>query len=116
MVLKLNFFWMLGVSLMLLACNNDSSSFDRPEEINASTPVSIEKAKSLYSMHCASCHGENGKLGLADAADLSKSTIDTSAVEKMISKGNDKGMIPYEDILSSNEIKGVAMFVLTLRK
>jgi hypothetical protein len=53
---------------------------------------------------------------MAEAADLSTSSIPLTDVEQMIEKGNDKGMIPYEGILSKGEVKGVAKYVLTLRK
>jgi hypothetical protein len=37
-------------------------------------------------------------------------------VEKIIRKGNDKGMMHYEDMLSTPEIKGLVKFVQNLRK
>jgi mono/diheme cytochrome c family protein len=114
MVLKIATF--VFASSLLLACNNSGNKFSTSEKTNSQQEIDADQAKGLYSIHCASCHGENGKLGMAEAADLSTSSIPLTDVEQMIEKGNDKGMIPYEGILSKGEVKGVAKYVLTLRK
>jgi mono/diheme cytochrome c family protein len=101
---------------LFVSCSNHERGFEKRNNKNSSLEIDAAEAKIVYSMQCASCHGENGKLKFADAADLSVSKLPLDEVKQMIETGNDKGMIPYTDILSPGEIKGVSKFVLTLRK
>lgn len=104
----------LFCSLFLAGCGNDT-----PEETTkpvSNEPISLEEARAVYTLNCASCHGPDGTLKASNAADLSISTIDDKKIEQTIRKGNDKGMMPYEEMLTTPEIKGLVKFVQTLRK
>ena len=80
-------------------------------------PFSREDAKNLYILHCESCHGIDGTKKFADAADLSKSTLTDTQIRQMILDGNDKGMMPYKDIITSEEERAALIeFVKSLRK
>lgn len=79
-------------------------------------PISLEDARAVYTLNCASCHGPDGTLKASNAADLSISKMDEKTIEHTIRKGNDKGMMPYEEMLSTPEIKGLVKFVQNLRK
>ncbi len=99
---------------MLSSCGEDPKSktvrWDETETQQAVDPMST------YMINCSSCHGEDGKLGASQAADLSKSTINDKEILEMINKGNDKGMMPYEDVISLEERKALVPFVKALRK
>ena len=75
-----------------------------------------EKAASLYSMHCAQCHGEDGKLGASGAKDLSQSRLSDAAILQIIKKGKN-AMPPMEALLENAEnIELVAQHIKGLRK
>ncbi|WP_186280131.1 c-type cytochrome [Fluviicola chungangensis] len=115
MVLKTRIGILLSVCLLSTACGET----EKPEKISepvSNEPISLEDARAVYTLNCASCHGPDGTLKASNAKDLSISTLDEKAIEKMIRKGNDKGMMPYEDMLSTPEIKGLVKFVQNLRK
>nr|WP_294858941.1 cytochrome c [uncultured Fluviicola sp.] len=114
MVLK-NSILILSSVLLLVGCGET----EKPEEETkpvSNEPISLEDARAVYTLNCASCHGPDGTLQASNAKDLSVSKLNESEVEEMIRKGNDKGMMPYEDMLSTAEIKGVVKFVQNLRK
>lgn len=114
MVLK-NSLLALSSILVLAACGENEKPEEQPKAIS-NEPISLEDARAVYTLNCASCHGPDGTLQASNAKDLSVSKLSEGEVEKMIRKGNDKGMMPYEDMLSTSEIKGVVKFVQNLRK
>lgn len=63
-------------------------------------------AVTFYIQKCGSCHGKDGKLGLAGAVDLSMSVLSTQQKIDVITKG--QGMMPsFVDQLSEVEIKAI---------
>lgn len=108
---------LLLLPAIVMSCGSGSSEPVRSENpIDNSEPVGLEEAKDLFVLQCASCHGMDGKLGSSGAADLSVSKMDDAAILKTIMDGNDKGMMPYRDLLTPGEADGLVVFVKTLRK
>jgi cytochrome c6 len=96
MVLKV---WFLTISLVafLFACQESPKHQD---EFSQQTPA--EQGASLYSMHCAQCHGEDGKLGASGAKDLSASKLSDAEMVKIIKQG--KGAMPsMKALLETNQ-------------
>jgi len=52
--------------------------------------------KTLYEANCKSCHGDDGKAGLAGAKDLSATALDISAMKEIILHG--KGAMPAASV------------------
>lgn len=78
-------------------------------------PSILANAKSLYTQHCATCHGDAGQGGigpnLTDEYWLHGAKI--ANVVRVITKGVPaKGMIAWEKTLSPDEINAMASFVL----
>ena len=75
-----------------------------------------EKGASLFLMHCASCHGEDGKLGASGAKDLSVSKLTDKEIENIINNG--KNAMPPMKVLLENKdnIELVIKHVKSLRK
>ncbi len=115
MVLRKNLLFISAVCFVLVSCGEEKKQIADVKPVS-NEPISLEDARAVYTLNCASCHGPDGKLQASNAKDLSVSTLDEKSVEKMIRKGNDKGMMPYEDMLSTPEIKGLVKFVQNLRK
>lgn len=103
----------IGTALALTACGG-SGKVAPVEESEDFVPAD---PKSLYILHCESCHGMEGDKGNSGAADLSASKLSDPAIKKMILNGNDKGMMPYKDIITSDqEVDLLVQYVKTLRK
>jgi mono/diheme cytochrome c family protein len=112
MVLRIVVLFTAGT--LLLSCGEEKKSktvkWDETESDAAPDP------QATYLINCSSCHGEDGKLGASQAADLSKSTLSDKEILKMINEGNDKGMMPYKDLIPEAERKALVPYVKTLRK
>ena len=94
MVLKSCLFFVLF--LLLFSCQTTT---ENSEELATQTPA--EQGASLYTMHCAQCHGEDGKLGSSGAKDLSKSVLADQQVLQIIKNG--KGAMPSMKALLETE-------------
>ncbi len=105
-----------GITGCLLLASCGETPAEGTTKPVSNEPISMEDARAVYTLNCASCHGPDGTLKASDAADLSISKMDEKTIEQTIRKGNDKGMMPYEEMLSTPEIKGLVKFVQNLRK
>jgi len=74
------------------------------------TEMAANDAKSIYETNCASCHGTDGKLGLAGAKDLSATLLDNAAIKDVIKNG--KGLMPASQ-LDDEKASIVAEYVST---
>jgi len=109
MVLRISFFSVIIV--LLSACGSGSS---KNEVIPSETPE--EKGASLYILNCASCHGEDGKLGASGAKNLTASKLNDQQIEYIIRKG--KNAMPAQEavLVTDENIKLVIEHVKLLRK
>ena len=109
MVLRSSFF--VASILLLTACGSSGSKNDA---LPSESPE--EKGENLYILNCASCNGEDGKLGSSGAKDLSVSKLNDKQIEQIIRKGKN-AMPSQEAILETDEnIKLVIEHVKSLRK
>ena len=99
----------LVAAMAIFACvQSDKQAGD-----STATTVSGANGKEVYSLYCAACHGEDGKLMMNEASDLSISKLSLDERIALIQKG--KGlMVPYTDILSKEEIEAVAKYTQKL--
>jgi mono/diheme cytochrome c family protein len=111
MVLRIFMFTALFV---LVSCGNNAEE-PAVEKNVPEQPMAIEEARTVYTLNCASCHGGDGTLKASGAADLTKSEMNDAAIRQTILKGNEKGMMPYEEMLSPREVTGLVEFVKSLR-
>lgn len=111
--LKIAFF--LLVFPFFSSCTANSSG--ETSEYSESDEKPVPTGEALYVMHCESCHGTDGAKGYSGAANLAESKMSDSKIESTILHGNNKGMMPYEDLIESDEqLKSLVDFVKTLRK
>ena len=64
---------------------------------------------SLYQANCVKCHGNDGKLGLAGAKDISVSTLTTDGIKEILTHG--KGNMPAASQLNEAQIAMVTSYV-----
>jgi cytochrome c6 len=97
--------------LLFFSCQTGS---ENTKEILQQTPA--EQGASLYTMHCAQCHGEDGKLGSSGAKDLSISKLSDQKIRQLITNG--KGAMPPMKALleTDTNIQLVLSHIKALRK
>jgi mono/diheme cytochrome c family protein len=105
-------FFAIGILLFLASCGSgEVKSIENTEDVASVEP------KSLYILHCEACHGLDGKKGSSGAANLAISKFSDAEIKNVISNGNEKGMMPYKDIITNEkDLNGLVEFVKTLRK
>ena len=81
----------------------------------AEVPAAVADGQELYAKHCASCHGAEGKGGFGpDLSGEYKYGKTNMAAEESISYGRPGNMPAFEKKLSSEEIKSLADYILSL--
>lgn len=73
-----------------------------------STEVAATDGKGLFEQKCAMCHGNDGKLGLSGAKDLTATTMDITSIKEVILKGKNM-MAPVS--VSEEEATSIAEYV-----
>lgn len=92
-------------ALVIYSCGNSSNQ----------KSVEVKSAgQSLYETYCTSCHGEDGKLCVLGAKDLSLSTFSKEQMEEIITNGKNT-MTPFSNVLNKEEVGAVADYVQTLK-
>lgn len=69
----------------------------------------------FYITHCKMCHGEDGKLGLSGAKDLSESTLSDDEIREIIKNGKNS-MQGYDKYFNDQQLDEMIAFVKGLRK
>lgn len=110
MAFSCKFGWgLVLITGLLFACSENTPTVNP-------TDNHVPKGKDLYLLHCASCHGEAGDLGVSGAKNLKNSALDISDIKSILKKGKN-AMPSFEGILDSQEkIDSVANYVTTLHK
>ena len=73
MVLKHSILVLSSV-LLLAGCGEDQKTDEQFKPIS-NEPISLEDARAVYTLNCASCHGPDGTLQASNAKDLSISKL-----------------------------------------
>ena len=92
--------------IVILACANT----EKP----STSVVSAAEGEKIYKKYCILCHGSDGKLGLNGAKDITSSKLTLEERTMQVTKGKNT-MTPFEGILTSDQIKSVAMYSMTLK-
>jgi mono/diheme cytochrome c family protein len=105
---------LLGVfGLVLAGCGSDAP--DANEATGSKATVSAADAAAAYTRTCSMCHGDDGRLMLAGAPDLSVSEMSREDRIALITYG--KGtMPPQKDVLDAATIAAIADHLETLRR
>jgi mono/diheme cytochrome c family protein len=85
---------------------------------DASTDQKMIAGKTLYTAYCVSCHGADGKLGMAGAKDLTASALTMDMMTDVIAHGR-QAMPAFgknDKPLNKNQINAVALYVQSLSK
>lgn len=74
----------------------------------ADSSMAALDGKSLYEANCALCHGNDGKLGMAGALDLSKTALDVPGIREVIVNG--RGAMPPAQV-TNEQAAAIADYV-----
>lgn len=92
----------------------EMSKKQKSKALESLSETSID-GKEIFDISCSPCHGDDGKLGLMAAPDLSITHFDLAASIEIIKSG--KGaMTPFDGSLNDNQINAVAKYIETLKK
>lgn len=73
----------------------------------------VVQGKAIYAQECVKCHGDNGKKGEMNAADLTATKLTTDEISQVIKNG--KGVMPGFTQYSDAEVTAISEYVLTLK-
>lgn len=68
--------------------------------------------KEIFIDKCALCHGDNGKLGMSGAKDLSVTQLPHAGIVEIVTNGKNT-MAAYKDALTAEQIEAVASYIET---
>ena len=78
----------------------------------AGDKITANSGKEVFEQKCSLCHGNDGKLGLSGAKDLSVSQLEHSGIVEIITNGKNT-MASYKASLTSEQIEAVASYIET---
>lgn len=99
-----------GIGEML----KDSRAELRAEMMNEKGGETVS-GKDIYSINCATCHGEDGTAGISGAKDLTASTLSKEEKVEIITNGKGN-MTAYGALLDKEQIEAVTEYIETLKK
>lgn len=100
-------YFIISIGILALAsCGSDADPSDKKEK---------PSAENVYLQNCSICHGDDGKLGVSGAKDLSTSVMSMEERVSIIKNGKN-GMTPFQGMISDEEINLVAEYITSLRK
>lgn len=115
--------------MILFSCSQDNkTSCDKPDDVKvvssdtlAKTEVkTISAGEKIFVDDCVTCHGLDGKKKHSGAKDLSISILNIDEIVKIIKSaqtlGNRLHAPRFPDVLTDDQIKDVAEYIMTLRK
>lgn len=93
----------------LLACG------EPPTATAAVTGSGKPDGAQLYDMYCTLCHGEDGKLGINGAKDLTASALSREETIAIVTHGRNT-MAPFKQVLNAAQVEAVVDHVRALPK
>jgi len=99
------------IALLVASCGDSGKEgFDPPENYQS------RSGKAIFQIHCASCHGTDGKLGAAGAKDLTKSGMDSTAIVDIIRNGKNAMPRQIQYIETEEELTNTVNYIKSLQK
>lgn len=84
--------------------------YHKKKALADNSTMAANDGKALYEANCKLCHGDNGKLGMAGAKDISVSTLDLAGLKDIIIHG--KGAMPAAAV-NDEQAQAIANYVNT---
>lgn len=84
--------------------------YHKKKAIVDNSAIAANDGKALYEANCKLCHGDNGKLGMAGAKDISATVLEIDGIKEIIIHG--KGAMPAAAV-NEEQAKAIADYVNT---
>ncbi len=97
--------------LLLISCEDSGT-----QEFNPPEGYKARSGKLIYSKHCTSCHGADGKLGSGGAKDLTVSRMDSTDVVNILKKGKNGMPRQIQYFKSDEEVENIIDYINSMRK
>lgn len=98
-----------ALSLLMITASYGLAEMGRKQKaVVVPEGVAAADGKSLYEMNCKLCHGDDGKLGMTGASDLSATAMDAATIKQTILNG--KGMMNKIE-MTDEQATAVAAYV-----
>lgn len=98
-----------SLSLLMITASYGLAEMSRKQNLSVSTEQTTSlDGKVLYEANCASCHGNDGKLGMAGAMDISKTALDPSGIKNIVQNG--RGVMPAASV-TEEQAHAIAEYV-----
>jgi len=97
--------------------NSDVSGKNSQKKVTLTNRTIVEEevnGAKVYVTYCSNCHGQDGKLALAGATDLSKSKLNLDQTISIIKNGKGN-MMAYQGVINQAKIDAAAKFVMQLK-
>jgi len=119
----LNFAWGTAIAILLIGYSGYLSIIDKPvfpvevgafakEHPEMSALSEVERGRYIFTTICNQCHGDDGKKGLFQAADLTQTTLSLEQKIETISKGSPLTVMRSFSLeLTQEEIENVADYI-----
>jgi len=106
----------LALLMLLAACTytDPRSNADKGQVIN-NRSVAAPAGETIFLAKCVACHGADGTAGIANAANLKTSQLDSTLIIQTITNGRG-GMPSFKNGLTEDEIHKLKDYVYSLRK
>jgi len=83
---------------------------EKTKSAKAGAKIAAVNGKEIFNDKCILCHGDNGKLGLNGAKDLSVTPLNHAGIIETISNGKN-AMAAYKGVLTPEQIDAVASYI-----
>ena len=103
-----------AVSLLMIISAYGLAEMSKKHSLKTAAPAG-NNGQEIYTVNCTRCHGDDGKLGLTGASDLSMTQLDDAGITEIIKNGRG-AMAGFGGALSEEQTKAVANYVQTLKK
>jgi mono/diheme cytochrome c family protein len=100
------------ISLFVMSCSSTESKTKTAQAEPLSVTETTDKGKLLFEVKCAACHGSDGTAGIANAANLQTSKLDSISISRIIKNGKNA----FKGQLNGEEIEKVVGYFHVLRK
>ena len=101
--------------LMIISAYGLAEMNRKNSNATANIEATANDGNAIYSANCVRCHGDDGKLGLMGAPDLSATQLDGNGIMEIIKNGRG-AMVGFNGALTDEQIKLAGGYVQTLKK